>query len=260
MLEQSAGSAVYKFTEGPPVALNRLLREGILDISPSSSIEYLRHRKKYILMDGHSVSAAGHIGSISLFSKIPIEKLGGLSVLTSSKSATSAALLEIILKKFYNIDSSLKVSEEPLSTALESYPAYLLIGDDALAAVASYKLQVASKNSSLVNRHSSLYVYDLGEIWHKHTGLPFVFALWIARRGFCEKRAKAFESFKKVLDIAKNKALENLPLIAGKSALANLLSEDEIISYWQNISYDLTEKHKKGLELFRKYAEELRLL
>ena len=45
------------------------------------------------------------------------------------------------------------------------------------------------------------------------------------------------------------------------SNLASLdLTEEELISYWKGISYDLTEEHKKGLELFRKYLAELALL
>lgn len=261
MLENSPDFPAYEFIEGPPSELNRLLRDGEIDISPSSSIEYLRCENKYTLLEGHSISATGCIGSISLFSKVPIEKLAGLTVLTSSKSDTSAALLKIILTQFYGIHCNLKPSNEPLSTALEKHLAYLLIGDDALTEVARYKLQAASEDSSLVSCNSvPLYIYDLGEIWHQQTGLPFVFALWIARKDFTERRPEAFEAFKKDLNIAKKKALENLTLLAGKTSLRNLLSEDKIISYWQNISYELTEEHKKGLALFRKYAEQLSLL
>lgn len=261
MLENLPDFSAYEFVEGPPSALNKLLRNGKIDVSPSSSIEYLRYGNKYTLLDGHSISAMGHIGSISLFSKVPIEKLDGLTVITSSKSDTSTALLEIILKKFYHSNCHLQSSTEPLSAALESYSACLLIGDDALTAVASCKLQVASEYSELICRSSMpLYIYDLGEIWHRHTGLPFVFALWIARKDFCEKRPETLETFKKNLNIAKENALKNFTLLAGKTSLINLLSEDEIVSYWQNISYDLNEEHKKGLALFRKYAEELRLI
>lgn len=260
MLENSPAFETYEFIESPPAALNRLLRVGEIDISPSSSIEYLRYKDKYTLIEGHSISSTGCIKSINLFSKVPLKKLAGLTVLTSSKSDTSAVLLSIILNKFYNMNCELKPYAGPLSTALEGHPAYLLIGDDALKEAARYKSQVASEDSSLITRHSSLYVYDLGEIWQQQTGLPFVFALWIARRDFTERRPEAFEAFKKDLNLAKQKALENLALLAGKTSLINLLSENEIISYWQNISYALTEEHKKGLALFRKYADELRLL
>jgi predicted solute-binding protein len=38
------------------------------------------------------------------------------------------------------------------------------------------------------------------------------------------------------------------------------LTEEEIISFWKGISYDFTEEHERGLELFRKYSGELGLL
>lgn len=245
MLEKNADCSAYEFVEGVPSVVNRLLREGEIDISPSSSIEYLRNEEKYTVLDGHSISSAGPVGSILLFSRRPIETLNGLIVLASSQSETSVALLEIVLNKFYDLDCPLKSTSEPLEKAIETHTAYLLIGDDALREALKWP---------------KLYIYDLGDIWHKNTGLPFVFALWIARNDWSMEEPALFERFRKDLDAAKVGALKNLRTIAGESPLLSMLSEDEIVSYWKGISYDLDEEHKKGLELFRKYAEELKLI
>ena len=35
---------------------------------------------------------------------------------------------------------------------------------------------------ALEQRLISTYIYDLGEAWKLHTGLPFVFAAWIANK------------------------------------------------------------------------------
>lgn len=245
MLEKNADCSAYEFVEGVPSVVNRLLREGEIDISPSSSIEYLRNEEKYTVLDGHSISSAGPVGSILLFSRRPIETLNGLIVLASSQSETSVALLEIVLNKFYDLDCPLKSTSEPLEKAIETHTAYLLIGDDALREALKWP---------------KLYIYDLGDIWHKNTGLPFVFALWIVRNDWSMKEPALFERFRKDLDAAKVGALKNLRTIAGESPLLSMLSEDEIVSYWKGISYDLDEEHKKGLELFRKYAEELKLI
>ncbi len=245
MLEENADCSGYEFITGAPSTLNSLLREGGIDVSPSSSIEYLRRRQRYIVIEGHSISSFGPVGSILLFSKRPIEALDGLTVLTSSQSETSAALLGIVLKKFYDLDCPLQPSNEPLSKAMESHSAYLLIGDEAL--------REGLRWSNL------LHVYDLGEIWYKKTGLPFVFALWIARKDCCTGE-RLFERFKKDLDTAKLQMLKGLRAIAGKSPLLPILTEDQIVSYWQGISYDLNDEHRKGLSLFGKYAGELSLL
>lgn len=245
MLEKNADCSAYEFVEGVPSVVNRLLREGEIDISPSSSIEYLRNRERYTVLDGHSISSAGPIGSILLFSRRPIETLDGLVVLASSQSETSVALLDIVLKKFYDLDCPLKSTSDPLEKTIETHTAYLLIGDDALREAL---------------RWPKLYIYDLGDIWHRNTGLPFVFALWIARNDWSIEEPALFERFRKDLDAAKGKAMKDLRTIAGESPLISMLSVDEIVSYWKGISYDLDEEHKKGLELFRKYAEELKLL
>jgi chorismate dehydratase len=155
------------------------------------------------------------------------------------------ALLDIALKKFYELDCPLRSTSEPLEKALETHTAYLLIGDDALREALAWP---------------KLHIYDLGDIWHKNTGLPFVFALWIARNDWRKEEPALFERFRKDLDAAKINALKDPRTIAGESSLLSMFSIDKIVSYWKGISYDLGKEHKKGLELFRKYAEELKLL
>lgn len=266
MLERGSDCSAYELVEGVPSNLNALLREGLIDISPSSSIEYLRHKERYSIIGGHSISSFGEIKSILLFSKKAIKELDGSTVLTSSQSETSVALLDIVFKKFYGINCPLRTSSEPLFNALESHQAYLLIGDEAMR---EYKKgQGTEKNSECRMRNaefkstpnSELYIYDLGDIWYKETGLPFVFALWIARKDCCIENPELFKKFKKDLDSAKETAIRNFKEIAKVSPLKDILTQDETVRYWQGISYDLNEEHLRGLDLFRKYAGEFNLL
>jgi chorismate dehydratase len=245
MLEKTCDCASYEFVEGVPSELNKKIREGLIDISPSSSIEYLRNSDKYDLIENHSISSKGPVGSILLFSRRTIETLNGLTVFTSSQSETSTALLKIILEKFYQIECRLKSTGEPLEKAIDSHAAYLSIGDEALVEALKWP---------------ELYIYDLGELWWKNTGLPFSFALWLVRKDFCSEKKELFERFRKNLDNAKLGSLKDLKAIASALSLRNVLSEDELIAYWKGISYDFDEEHKKGLELFKKYAIETRAL
>jgi len=233
----------YLFISGVPSEINTMLREGMIDVAPSSSVEYVRHPEKYILMDGHSVSSLGPIKSILLFSKKKIEDLHGKTILASFQSETSTNLLKIILKKFYGLKSDILVSNLPLDQGLQHYPAYMLIGDDAL-----YE-GLRSKNKT--------YIYDLGEIWHEHTGLPFVFALWIGRR---EQDEENFEKFRKDLDWAKKESIQRIKEVALNSPCREIFSEEILVSYWNSISYDLTENHLKGLNLFERYLRQCNLL
>jgi chorismate dehydratase len=233
----------FEFVSGVPSKLNRLVRTGAIDLSPSSSIEYLRHPSLYTLIDGHSISSSGYIGSITLFSRVPVEHLDGEEILTSSQSETSVVLLNIILKKFYECECSLTPTTLKLVKALRTHKACLLIGDDAL---------IETKEGH------NLYIYDLGHLWRHFTGLPFVYALWIANKNcFSDCKREIFEVFVKKLDETKTYSRKNLPSIACELNSCEPLCHKEVLTYWQGISYDLTEEHTKGLELFRHYALEL---
>lgn len=238
----------YRFIEGVPSALNQMLREGEIDISPSSSIEYIRNPHLYELIEGHSISCSGCIGSILLFSKKPIEELHGCKIYVTSQSETSIALLKIVLSKFCNIDCKLLVTDRPQESKGD---AFFLIGDEALKI-----------NKKLSEGSQSLLVYDLGEIWAEHTNLPFVFALWIARKDASEDSFKKqlLQKFIRDLNNAKNTYKKNFYMIGQSASVCDFLSLTELISYWEKISYDLNEKHKSALELFKKYLIEISYL
>ncbi|MGC2062024.1 MAG: menaquinone biosynthesis protein [Thermodesulfovibrionales bacterium] len=252
-LQRKQNVAAYEFIDGVPSELNRKIRDGEIDISPSSSIEYLKNRSHYRLIEGHSISSFGPVGSVLLFSKQPIETLEGRTVLTSPQSETSVALLSIILKKFYGIDAKLisapesgtKSGTKSAAAAMRAHEAWLLIGDDAM------------KEALLWPQDK---IYDLGDLWYRHTGLPAVFALWIARNTCCEQKPELLRQFMRDLEESKSAAPGSLREIAGHSWLRHIIPVEELVAYWEGISYDFLDEHRKGLELFRSYAEELGLI
>lgn len=244
-LEKECDCSSYEFVGGVPSALNKMLGDGAIDVSPSSSIEYLRNPSFYQIINGHSISSEGPIGSIFLFSKKRITELHNSVIYVSSQSETSVALLDIILRKFYGIQCKLEVSQAPEDSDAESF---LLIGDDAI------------KYSSQFTVHGSRLIYDLGEIWYDMTGLPFVFALWIARKDLEENKADLLSKFINDLSMAKDIALKNLTQIAKYAPVKAFMSEDDIVSYWKRIDYNFTDKHKRGLDLFQQYLKELSCL
>jgi chorismate dehydratase len=246
-LEKEFDCSSYEFVEGVPSYLNEMLRRGLIDLSPSSSVEYLRNPSIYEFIDGISVSSKGPVGSIFLFSKRPIELLDECTVYVTSQSATSVALLEVVLRRFYGINYSQAVSQNPESADAD---AFLLIGDRALI----HNSTIKNQKSKLRGFRSSACIYDLGEIWYKKTGLPFVFALWIVRKELHDRddaRHYLFVRFVADLMKAKEKSLENLHEIAGRSPMKAFLSEEEIIAYWNKLDYDLSDEHKKSMYMFR---------
>lgn len=262
LLEREADCTGYRFIEGYPSVLNRMLREGKLDLSPSSSIEYLRDKELYRYLPGHSISARGRIDSILLFSRVPIESLDGQTVYATHQSETSVALLHIVLKKFYNLDCNVKSSNSPFSEAIASHSAYLSIGDEALSALfAANKLDPPSNEPDATMAtldHQLFYIYDLSDLWHKRTGLPFVFALWIVHRDLNPEKLALLEQFNRDLDLARDAIPSRLEEIATESGLS--YPRQELIDYWRGIIYGLDEDCLKGLDLFEQYIKEMGLL
>jgi len=53
---------------------------------------------------------------------------------------------------------------------------------------------------------------------------------------------------------AKKYAARRFPSIAAEAPQREWISKKELVDYWRIISYDFTEKHLEGLQLFEKYA------
>ena len=230
--------ADYTFVKGVPAQLNAMLAAGDIDLCPSSSIEYARHADEYMLLPDLSISAIGPVQSVMLFSQKPLPELDGTTIGLSGQSATSVILLKILLSRYYNYHNEFVPVTGWNLEVLHEVPAVLLIGDAALRAV---KGRIAP------------YVYDLGVLWHESTGLPFVFALWMVRRDAVQRDAMRVAQCATQLVTAKEaaKAL-HLPL-AEAWAADDFLSVEELMDYWQVISYDLSADHLEGVRRF--YAD-----
>lgn len=254
-IERLYDCSSYQFIEGVPSGLNKMIREGLLDVSPSSSIEFLRYPSLYKIIDGHSISSRGPIKSILLITHKPLEQLNGDIINVTYQSETSIALLNIILIKFYGIRCELVVSKKPED--LDNM-GFLLIGDDALIYALKNRANTLKSNQDL---KTDIYIYDLGEIWYKKTGLPFVYALWIVRKEiFNGQKSHLIKRFINDLNNARDYALKNLSYIVKYSSLKEYMAEEEILSFWGHIDYNLNEEHKEGLKLFEVYLKEINYL
>lgn len=243
-----------------PSELNRMMRQGVMDVSPSSSIEYLRGDTIYDLIEGHSISARGRVGSVLLYSRVPIEALGDRDIYATHQSETSVALLRIILGEFLGIAAEVQVTTSPFDEAVSSHAAYLSIGDEALAAVRDSRwidMPGASYRIATVHKQA-FYVYDLGELWYKFTGKPFVYALWIARKGLTPHKSSLLDLFRRLLDRTHDSLSERFGAIAHGEGL--VLPPQDLVHYWETLDYGLGAENLQGLALFRQYLIKLKLI
>jgi chorismate dehydratase len=229
------------FVEGHPSDLNRKLREGELDLSPSSSIEYAACPDRYLLCPGISISSKDRVMSVLLLSNDPLRKLPPDPISVTGNSDTSVMLLEILLRESLGRDNLLVRTDLPAKEALRRHPAHLVIGDEAIRAAID---TVAP------------HVTDLGEWWRRETGKPFVFSLWIAARTAWEERRDPLSRFSGALLEAKRSAQASI--LRGEYPWGGPVWIPAAVrdAYWRCLSYDLDEE-MGGLSLFYDLAAKI---
>ncbi len=235
-----ADDADDRIVTGTPAQLNTLLAKGQIDLCPASSFEYGRHWSDYLLLPDLSISACGAVKSVLLFASCPLAELADMPIAVTGESATSVHLLQILLREACGFDRlHLHRPECPVEEVIAAGGAGLLIGDRALQAA---KAGLAP------------YAFDLGALWHSFSGLPFVFALWIVRRDVVAEKEEEVAQLQRRLQASLTRALADLPTLAGQTAGRSCLTPKELLAYWQDMSFRLTDAHQQGLKLFFQLA------
>lgn len=221
-----------------PSALADRLGRGELDVALIPSVEYLRGAGRgYRIVPGFAIAARGAVRSVKLFARVPFEKIVRLAM--DEGSRTSQVLARVWLAEAHGVRPKV-VEMLPLrASALESTAdAVLVIGDRAMK----------------VPEGPFVEVVDLGAAWVGLTGLPFVFALWVARPGV------------DLGDLPEALARSRSEGLAGAEELAALhgprlgLDHQACVEYLTRVlSYDLGDREAAGLRLFARKAAALGL-
>lgn len=180
--------------------------------------------KEHHIISDYCIGASQPVASVCLFSDVPLEEIK--EILVDYQSRTSAALLRILLKKYWNIDPVLVDTSNGYQQNIKGTTAGLVIGDRALE-----------------QRQHSTYSYDLAEAWLQMTGLPFVFAAWIANK-------KLPDTFKASFNTATGSGLQHIDEIV---QAVNFKAYDMNEYYTKNIDYRLDEKKIAAVRLFLSY-------
>jgi chorismate dehydratase len=213
-----------------PSVLAQWLTAREVDVALVSSVEAFR-QKNTVIVPGIAIASEREVMSVRLFSKVPFERLKQVAL--DSGSLTSTALIRVLLRELYGA-KPLYVSAPPdLNRMLAECEAGLLIGDNGMAASAE-----------------GLSVMDLGAAWYQLTGLPFVWAVWLANA------ETDLERLTTLLHRAKAWGLAHLEELVGQEAERMGLNPALCRHYLHEIIvYDLAPPHLQGLELFKTYLE-----
>lgn len=216
--------------------LNDLLAAGELDLSVVSAVEYARDAAMYLLLPDLAISSDGPVMSVLLCSRRPFHELTAATVLRSSSSRTSVLLLELLCRHRWGVRPRFAtVRGEPGDLAALSelpHDAVLVIGDAALLLGASGAYP---------------FVADLGAEWKAWTGLPFVFAVWAARRATDLDAARLVHA--RLLE-SRAWGTAHLDLLAEAASGRTGLPVRTCREYLGELDYGLGPAHRAGLSEF----------
>jgi len=218
------------FLEPPFLCAERLARGGV-DAALVPSIEYAR-LPGALPVNGFGIASRREVRSVILLARKPLGTLRTVAV--DSNSRTSVALVRILLARIHGIRPRLVAMPPAPKAMLEKCDAALLIGDAALA-----------------SGGEGAESHDLASLWHSMTGMPFVFAVWAARRAEAASRTAA------LLENALSEGMRALPEAAASAARGSGRSAAEIETYLTaNIHFRLGDEEGRSLEHFLSLCRE----
>lgn len=213
-----------------PSRLADQLAAGDLDVALIPSVEYMRGTDYEIISDA-CVATRGPVLSVKLYSRVDPGAIQTLAL--DEGSRTSATLARIMLLERYGVDPERKPLPIEMSVQHTDADAVLVIGDRAMHA----------PNEEF---HT---VWDLGEEWLAWTGLPFVFAMWVARRGVASSHVE------QMLSESRDRGVARIPEIAKREASKLNISAENAERYLtDNLFFRLTSAERSGLKLFQQLA------
>jgi chorismate dehydratase len=215
-----------------PAGIASKLATGLADIGllPVAAIPTLDNP---VIIGNYCIGTTGRVRTVMLLSNSSIENIS--TIWLDHRSVTSVNLARVLAKYYWKRDFKW-INPGPAFDYSSIAPGegIVIIGDQCFA---------------MENRFS--FGYDLGMEWNNFTGLPFVFACWIAAGNHSEVFVNLF-----------NKSLET-GITDIKKAVKDMnslgsLTDEEIFEYLTtNIDYHLDHEKRTAMDMFLQYAKSL---
>lgn len=181
------------------------------------------------IVSDYCIGAIGAVNSVFIFSNCDIHQVKRLQL--DPESRTSNNLARVLLKNYWKANPELITNAPDYSNLTDDETAFVQIGDRTFGKKNKYR-----------------FAYDLAGEWQKFTGLPFVFAAWIANKPIPQQFIEEF-----------NNALQ-YGLSHRGALFAEIPPRDDfdIHDYLMNkIDFDLTPGKEEALHLFINYIKAL---
>lgn len=205
-------------------ALKLLNNEADIGLVPVAVIPQL---KDFEIIGNTCIGAIGKVASVLLCSDVPLNEIK--NIFLDFHSRTSVTLVQVLSKNYWQINPNFMQAPNDFIEQINDTTAGVIIGDR------TFNLQ---KNYQ--------FIFDLSEEWQKFTGLPFVFAAWLGRKGIDTSFLNEFENALQFGLQHKQNVIEKFQTV--------YIKELDVAHYLNtNIQYELDEEKRKGLNLFLSY-------
>jgi chorismate dehydratase len=188
----------WTLTPAVPAALGDLLDAGEIDIALLPVVDVWRRRDAVVPISDGCIASDGETLTVRVFSRVPAERVTTLHV--DADSHTSVMLARLVWRRMYGTSLELVATDMRRAEIDARCAAALLIGD------------------KVVTRRPLGFGFevDLGAAWKHLTGLPMVFAQWVARKDAFDDAA--FERVATTLCAARDRGVATAAAIAAREA------------------------------------------
>ena len=235
------GRSPVELTLNVPSGLLADLEAGRTDVALCPVIDFYRSRVPLQIVPAGGIASLDTTLTVKLCSRVPIDSIE--RIYADTDSHTSVALMQIVLVERYGLRPQIIAYNARERTALDRPAdrpeAVLLIGDKVVAA----------------DTPSYPHELDLGQAWHELTNLPFVFAVWMSRRG------AALGELPQILNARRIANARQLDAIVRKHAQAHGWSQPLATHYLKDLlRYEIGPAQLQAIEVFAAKAHRLGLI
>lgn len=184
----------------------------------------------YQIVSDYCIGANGAVDTVALFAQRPLEELD--TILLDYHSCTSVRLIQVLCAQYWKKEVQFKAAQRGYETSIKDRVGGVIIGDRTIGLEKTFA-----------------YKYDLAAAWKAYTGLPFVFAVWVANKElsplFIQQLNKSFELGLAHIDDVVDEYKSQYPA-----------SFDVKYYLTHHIQYQLDAPKKKALRYFVNWVQE----
>ena len=171
------------------------------------------------IIGSYCIGSVGAVNSVFIFSHVPVQEIKTLRL--DRQSRTSNNLAKVLLKFHWDQEVAFTTDQEAQTDAI------VLIGDRTFG-----------------NRDQYAFAYDMGKEWMKFTGLPFLYAAWIANKPIPDAFVAQFDEALKFGLAHRKEVMQDLPYVDGFDM------EDYLM---HKLDFELSLEKREAMDLFLSY-------